>query len=267
MHVETVSAVTLPYFTISFTLLLCCVAQYNMKGFLSLESNHLSGEIPAEFGSLESLQSLLLQQNSFTGTIADEICWVRGLQISADCDEVECDCCEVCCYGCTDAPTPTDTFPPEPQHDNENVPVTTAAPFPAPVGGDPTNTPSTSESRPCFEIQMESDCFNIGEGIELIVDSCDPDEDDLIVMFEEGGDTSSFRDAVFWVKSCGSTECNGTIADGSMYMGNEEPQRLGMAPWPFDIGIYRLYLFRVVATGVVDTLGYGPSFRVHDELC
>ena len=242
-----------------------------------MEANHLTGTIPEAIASLESLYSLLLQQNSFSGEIDDEICWMKGLEISADCDEIECSCCDICCYECTDSPatnsntlSPTDAVSISPTDEVSTSPTDAVSTTATPIEEtNSTNSASMPESgsQPCSQIQLGSTCFGLGEAISFVVESCDAHEDDLIVMFEEGGDTTTFRDAVFWVNSCGEATCNGTMADGYMFMEDQLPQLLGLAPWPLDMGQYRLYLFRVVSQGVVDTLASSPLFRVHDELC
>ena len=100
-----------------------------------------------------------------------------------------------------------------------------------------------------------------------MVQSCDPREDDLIVMFREGVDTASFQDSVFWTPSCGNQVCPGLIADGMMFMEDGSHEALlGLSPWPFDVGEYRLYLVRVLDVGVVQTLASNPSsFRINNH--
>jgi hypothetical protein len=252
--------------------IICCIirlltfSSILSKEYISVEYNKLSGEIPEELGSLEWLSSLLLQDNAFNGTIPEEVCAIRKIEVSADCDEVDCNCCRDCCYGCTRDPITTATTTAAPTDAaTEAAVVTTSAPSTeAPTA--PTSPPSAAGNLPCSSIQLETACYNPGQEIGLIVDSCDVDEFDLIVMFEEGSDITSFRDAVFWVRSCGLERCNGVFKDGFLLMENRDPERLGFARWPFDIGAYRLYLLRVLDTGVVETLALSSSFRI-DETC
>jgi len=225
--------------------------------YMSVEYNNLSGEIPATLGSLGLLTSLRLKENAFTGSVPEEVCSIGGIGVSADCDEVDCDCCDDCCFGCTRPPAPTEP--------TVTATVATIATTPTPTPS-PTLSPSTAESPSCSSIQVASACYDPGQEIDLVVKSCDPDSFDLIVMFEEGSDTSSFLDAVFWVRSCGEESCNGAFSNGFMVMENKEPQRLGLAPWPLATGDYRLYLLRVINTGVVETMATSPLFRI-DAVC
>lgn len=102
----------------------CCFLEQ-----FSLESNFLHGVIPPQFETLEKLSYFAVEQNNLVGavplkmclsneTLANEVDWV----ISADCNEVECECCTHCCYNCdgdggnlvevTDNPTDSPTLSP-----------------------------------------------------------------------------------------------------------------------------------------------------------
>lgn len=64
--------------------------------------NNLRGEIPAELGNLPILEVCELYGNELTGTIPQGTCdAVKAATyeykvLSADCDEIACDCCTQC---------------------------------------------------------------------------------------------------------------------------------------------------------------------------
>lgn len=66
--------------------------------FFQGENNLFTGEIPTQFGSIVSLESAHLDGNDFTGSAPMCDAAVSFIQtLSADCDEVTCDCCTHCC--------------------------------------------------------------------------------------------------------------------------------------------------------------------------
>ena len=95
---------------------------------LDLNSNHLTGTIPPELGSMEKLRFLLLKDNKLSGTVPTELAKLDSLHtllledndltgafdectalsvlalVSADCNDLKsCKCCTKCCEGdCTE---------------------------------------------------------------------------------------------------------------------------------------------------------------------
>jgi hypothetical protein len=66
---------------------------------LSVYDNLMTGTLPSELGQLSSLNTIYLDGNSFTGSLNDTVCGLSELSIlAADCEEVDCPCCTVCCY-------------------------------------------------------------------------------------------------------------------------------------------------------------------------
>ena len=65
---------------------------------LKLRSNSFTGSLPSELDQLSSLRHLDVAENSLLGWINEEVCGLPGLsRVAADCEEVDCPCCTVCC--------------------------------------------------------------------------------------------------------------------------------------------------------------------------
>ena len=92
------------HFTSQFASLL------GIAGLMALDNNGLHGNVDPWLGSLARLEKLTLHDNDFAGAIPGEVCLLRDSLLSilsADCFEVDCSCCNVCCdeiVGCTRAP-------------------------------------------------------------------------------------------------------------------------------------------------------------------
>lgn len=71
---------------------------------LTMEANQLQGTVPSELGLLQNLDILSIHHNKFVGSIPEEICLVYDknpdMALVADCSEVTCKCCTICCSGC-----------------------------------------------------------------------------------------------------------------------------------------------------------------------
>ncbi len=69
-----------------------------------MEANQLNGTIPSELGNLKKLDILSVHHNSFVGRIPQQLCLIHemnpDLALVADCSEVVCECCTLCCLGC-----------------------------------------------------------------------------------------------------------------------------------------------------------------------
>ena len=62
-------------------------------------STLMNGTLPSELGLLSSLITVELQSSSFTGSLNDTICNLPNMSLLwADCAEVDCPCCNFCCY-------------------------------------------------------------------------------------------------------------------------------------------------------------------------
>ena len=59
--------------------------------------NLFSGQVPSELSTLPLLTTLWLDRNALTGNVAAVCAAQSGILLSADCDEVDCPCCVVCC--------------------------------------------------------------------------------------------------------------------------------------------------------------------------
>ena len=65
---------------------------------ISLVSTGVSGLIPSELGSLSNLKELLLVKTDLAGSIPEALCDFDLDELWADCDAVDCPCCNYCCY-------------------------------------------------------------------------------------------------------------------------------------------------------------------------
>jgi hypothetical protein len=69
---------------------------------LFLNHNMLTGTIPLEMTQLSSLVVFSMKSNSFRGSVQETLCssllLPQLITLSADCDEVDCPCCTICCY-------------------------------------------------------------------------------------------------------------------------------------------------------------------------
>lgn len=66
--------------------------------YLDLSINSLTGPIPSELGPLSSLISAFFQYNSLDGLVEESLCVRPWSSLGADCAEVDCPCCTMCCY-------------------------------------------------------------------------------------------------------------------------------------------------------------------------
>jgi len=65
---------------------------------LHVRRNWLTGSVPSELEQLSALQSLDIAGNSFIGSLNETICGLSGLSfLRADCKEIDCPCCTLCC--------------------------------------------------------------------------------------------------------------------------------------------------------------------------
>lgn len=67
--------------------------------FVSMRSNFLSGDVPSEIGNLSGLAVFKVEENDLSGNMSLDVCRLRNStlsQLTADCDEIWCDCCTNC---------------------------------------------------------------------------------------------------------------------------------------------------------------------------
>jgi len=74
------------------------VGQLSNLAYLDVHGNVLTGTIPSELSRLSLLNSMYLQVNAFTGTVEERFCGQQWSHLGADCMEVDCPCCTICCY-------------------------------------------------------------------------------------------------------------------------------------------------------------------------
>lgn len=244
-------------------------------GTLTLEGNKLNGTIPSEFGFLDNLEVFSVHHNDFVGEMPLEFCIMaekNETTLVADCLEVACECCTLCCYGCrgesdgvltegTLGPaTPTleptgllDVLKPtikdlQDQQDNQqgffNLPVPVAAGVnddPSPL---PSDLPSLAPTTPCVStVNVSRSCYEraaISIGVEFF--DCMPQEGAWIGLFNEGyfnwhpvgtaAPSSGIVDS--WLPTCGRRQCTIPKESGSITLGSGKLRE----------GAYRVFLVR-----------------------
>ena len=67
---------------------------------LGLGSTFINGTVPTELGDLAELVQITLEHTSLTGSMPPGVCdrAPEATVIKADCDEIDCPCCTVCCF-------------------------------------------------------------------------------------------------------------------------------------------------------------------------
>lgn len=63
--------------------------------YLLLQGNKLSGQFPAGATQASKLELLLLEKNDISGALT-EVCNMQVKHVYADCDKIECNCCQCC---------------------------------------------------------------------------------------------------------------------------------------------------------------------------
>ena len=70
---------------------------------LVLDDNSLTGTLPTELGLLKNLEYFSITGNELTGNVPNEICDITESQgggflqtLDVDCESVDCDCCLYC---------------------------------------------------------------------------------------------------------------------------------------------------------------------------
>ncbi|CAJ1934424.1 unnamed protein product [Cylindrotheca closterium] len=77
-----------------------CLGEVKDLKQLYLFQNSLNGSVPSSLQDLRYLIGLGLEDNDLTGSMPNEVCDLAstiGIDIWADCDEISCACCNVCC--------------------------------------------------------------------------------------------------------------------------------------------------------------------------
>ena len=98
---------------------------------VNFESNNLTGSIPSELlmNYLNSLETLLLNDNGLTGTIPQMVCTKQTIDIVVDCEYVSCSCCSSVNENCKDSSLLSNTT----AATSSSIESTTAMPVATPV--------------------------------------------------------------------------------------------------------------------------------------
>lgn len=65
--------------------------------YIALDWNALTGSVPSELRNLAKLRTLILARNALVGEVPNVFCERPMDFLAADCDEVTCTCCDLCC--------------------------------------------------------------------------------------------------------------------------------------------------------------------------
>jgi hypothetical protein len=221
---------------------------------ISLGSTRISGTIPPQLGDISSLKTVKVGRVDLVGDIPMGLCNrdTPMEELRADCDEVVCPCCTLCCVDngqcAAPAPRPTvsPTLAPTIAAATESptrmataaptVPVpapTTASPTatpPAPTTPSPTATPPASStasptigatpsptSASCqSSIAASGSCFQNGDDILVTFTNCNPLSDDWIGVYAAGQDFTSLQQPIAWVWTTGDQSQQAAVASGTI---------------------------------------------------
>jgi hypothetical protein len=246
---------------------------------LNLAGNALTGDIPPELNLLEELTILRLEENHVSGSIPQSMCNISAsdainhtsVQISVDCDQVQCPCCADCCYFCglSDMDDILGGGDKAASVDTSSSPTIspTMDPLAYPV------SPTRATNFDCYAIEVGFTCYSSYFSIDFETSVCDPREYDMIAVFVTGGATSligtqkQVGNATLWATSCSLPECDGVVQDGVIYFRNVLPERSKeAASWPFPTGTtYVMAMVQVDASGMATILAESTSFTVADQ--
>lgn len=145
----------------------------------------------------------------------DQVClnyeFDSQLVIAADCSEVNCSCCTLCCYDCKGGRAGTLVTLPSSATNETNVPPMF-----------PTKSPS------CATLSIKKSCFVQNKtSLQVQFQNCEASEDDWIGLFQDGFLNSNplaaltlVKDkAELWTRPCGDQECTKPIPEGSVSLG------------------------------------------------
>jgi len=72
-------------------------SQLNNLATFNASINHLSGSVPDSIGNLLKLDTFVIDNNDMSGAIPQSVCDLNLSMLQADCNEVMCSCCIMCC--------------------------------------------------------------------------------------------------------------------------------------------------------------------------
>ncbi|KAG7367656.1 leucine rich repeat LRR-containing protein [Nitzschia inconspicua] len=238
---------------------------------MNLAGNSLTGTVPEELNNMGALTILRLEDNNLGGLMPADMCnrTTGGmLQISLDCEEVQCSCCTGCCPTCglgiaTDTPA---------------VPAAAASPTESPATEmlvyPIASTPATDDLD-CYSINIGFSCYAPQFNIGFETSVCDPQSYDMVGVFTTSGGASlvgtqqPIENAIIWATSCTLPECSGAISsNGSLYYRNMFPEVTKAAStWPPPAADSTSYVFAMIhvnESGMATILSESIPFVVAD---
>jgi hypothetical protein len=246
---------------------------------LNLAGNAFTGAIPSELNQLQELTILRLEENNVTGSIPPSMCNITasdgvnktGVQISVDCEQVQCSCCADCCYFCGLGEMGISLD----DGDKSVSTVAVSSPTTSPTM-DPLIypvSPTRATNFDCYSIEVGFTCYGSYFSIDFEASICNPGEYDMIAVFVKSGVTSlvgtqkQIGNATMWATSCTLPECDGVLSDGMIYYRNAIPQRYQEAAlWPLATGAtYIMAMIQVDASGMATILAESTPFAVADS--
>lgn len=271
--------------------------------FLSLQSNLLTGEIPEQLSDLDELATLWLSENDLVGVVPSGVCDATtsavALDLSVDCDQVDCSCCSDC-FGVTpgangeeievvdeedttgdsasDAPVVEQTASPSENVIDGSSPenITSSVPYPVDINMETPNPPDYS----CYDVQVGFGCYVTGWAIDFETIMCNQRDFNLIAIFPypNNGTTASLQapsfvgtqlpidEALYWSTNCEQPECDGVVADGTLYYRNQFPDVASPnMVWPLPVGQYLVRIVQADEVGTATILAESAAFKVDGQ--
>ncbi len=137
-----------------------------------------------------------------------------------------------------------------------------------------TATTATSPSKPdptlsnpgsdCHDVNVVSGCFEPGQPVAFSTFICDPTpEADVIALYRSSDmKDNNLRDPLFWQSPCGTTDCDGSLTEGSLRFDGFQSQPLHDLPWPLHDEKYILLLIRFVRKNSIEIIAESRPFEV-----
>jgi len=191
---------------------------------LDLEGTGINGTIPIELGNLPMLTEFRVPRTSLTGSMPAGLCTNSSdaMILVADCDEIDCPCCTVCCsdgFDCFDvvptaAPIATTSSP-------TASPTVAWMPPPVNATASPTVAPPLQDTGlPTFcsgDVSTDKLCYENGEDVKVSFQNCDARPDDWIGVYAAGRpDWANLDEPIAWLWTTGDQAVQFPVPSGTV---------------------------------------------------